>query len=136
MKRTASKNAKMSSATRDVDAYIRAAPKESRTKLLQLRRITKAAAPGVKEGISYRMPYYNYHGALVWFAAFKHHIGIFVRPPVIEEHKHELKGYETTKSAVHFPMNKPLPMVIIRKLIKARIAMNKAAMEKRRIRSR
>jgi uncharacterized protein YdhG (YjbR/CyaY superfamily) len=136
MKRATSKIAKMSSATRDVDAYIRAAPKESRAKLLQLRRIIEAAAPGVKEGISYRMPYYNCHGALVWFAAFKLHIGIFIRPPIIEEHKHELKEYETTKSVVHFPMNKPLPIVLIRKLIKARIAMNKAAMQKHEIRGR
>jgi len=117
----------MSSATGDVDAYIRAAPKESRAKLLQLRRIIKATAPGAKEGISYRIPYYDYYGALVWFAAFKNHIGIFLRPPVIAEHKHELKGYETTKSAVHLPMNKPLPVTLIKKLVKARIAKNKAA---------
>jgi uncharacterized protein YdhG (YjbR/CyaY superfamily) len=117
----------MSSTARNVGAYIRAAPKKSRSKLLQLRRIIKATAPGAEEGISYRIPYYDYYGALVWFAAFKNHIGIYLRPPVIQEHKHELKGYETTKSAVHFPMNKPLPVTLIRKLIKARIAKNKAA---------
>jgi uncharacterized protein YdhG (YjbR/CyaY superfamily) len=116
-----------SPATRDVAAYIKVAPKESRAKLLQLRRVIKAAAPSAKESISYRMPYYNYYGALVWFAAFKNHIGIFLRPPIIEEHKRELKGYETTKSAVHFPMNKPLPVALIRKLVKARITKNKAA---------
>jgi len=127
MRRPTSRNAKMSSAARDVDAYIRAAPKESRAKLLQLRRIIKAAAPGAKEGISYRMPYYSYYGALAWFAAFKNHIGIFVRPPVIKEHKHKLKGYETTKSAVHFPVNKPLPVALISKLVKARIAKNEAS---------
>jgi uncharacterized protein YdhG (YjbR/CyaY superfamily) len=128
VRRPSSKNARMSSATGDVDAYIKGVPKEARAKLLQLRRLVKATAPGAKESISYRIPYYDYYGALVWFAAFKNHIGIFLRPPVIEEHKHELKGYVTTKSAVHFPMNKALPTMLIRKLIKTRIAKNKAAM--------
>jgi uncharacterized protein YdhG (YjbR/CyaY superfamily) len=114
-----------------VDAYIEAAPREARAKLLQLRRVIKATAAGVEEGISYRIPYYDYKGALVWFAAFKNHISIFIRPPVIEEHKHELKGYETTKSAVHFPMDKPLPVTLIRKLVKARIAKNAGALKKR-----
>jgi uncharacterized protein YdhG (YjbR/CyaY superfamily) len=131
MKRPTSKDTKKLHPSGDVEAYIRAAPKASRTKLLQLRRIVKAVAPGAKEGISYRMPYYDYHGALVWFAAFKNHIGMFVRPPVIQEHKQELKAYETTKSAVHFPMNQPLPIPIIRKLIKARIVKNKAARDKK-----
>jgi uncharacterized protein YdhG (YjbR/CyaY superfamily) len=128
VRRPSSKNARMSSATGDVDAYIKGVPKEARAKLLQLRRLVKATAPGAKESISYRIPYYDYYGALVWFAAFKNHIGIFLRPPVIEEHKQELKGYVTTKSAVHFPMNKALPTMLIRQLIKARIAKNKAAM--------
>ena len=107
------------------------APKEARAKLLEVRRIIRATAPEAVEGISYRIPYYNYHGALVWFAAFKNHIGIFLRPPVIAEHKRDLKGYETTKSAVHFSMNKPLPVELIRKLIKARIAKNEAPREKK-----
>jgi uncharacterized protein YdhG (YjbR/CyaY superfamily) len=127
MKESTPRKAKMSSAARDVDAYIRAAPRESRAKLLQLRRIIKATAPEAKEGISYRIPYYDYYGALVWFAAFKNHVGIFLRPPIIEEHKRDLKGYETTKSAVHFPMDKPLPATLIKKLVRARIAKNKAA---------
>lgn len=109
---------------RDVDAYIKAAPKEARVKLVELRKIIKGTAPGADEGISYRMPYYNYKGALVWFAAFKNHIGFFVRPPVIKEHRQELKGYETTKSTVRFPIDKPLPIALIRKLIKSRIAKN------------
>lgn len=116
---------------RNVDAYIEAVPKKARVMLAQLRKIIKAAAPAATEGISYRMPYYNYNGALVWFAAFKNHIGFFVRPPVIEEHKHELKGYETTKSTVRFPIGKPLPVGLIRKLVKARVAKNDGAGKKR-----
>ena len=111
----------------DVDAYIAAAPEEARPKLRQLRKLIRTIAPEAKESISYRMPYYDYNGRLVWFAAFKNYVGIFLRPPIIAEHKKELKGYVTTKSAVHFPMNKPLPTALIRKLVRARAAKNKAA---------
>lgn len=114
----------------DVDAYIDAAPRTVRVKLVQLRKIIRAAAPKADERISYRIPYYSYHGPLVWFAAFKHHIGIFLRPPVIVEHRRELKRYVTTKSAVHFPIDQPLPVALIRKLVKARMAKNKAYVTK------
>ena len=130
MKTAASKNAKVSPASHEVDAYIRAASEKSRVKLLQVRRIVRATAPGAKERISYRMPYYDYHGALVWFAAFKNHIGLFFRPPIIQEHKLELKGYVTTKSSVHLPIDKPLPANMIRRLIKARIAKNNGSKNK------
>jgi uncharacterized protein YdhG (YjbR/CyaY superfamily) len=64
---------------KDVDAYIAAAPTETRGKLVQLRKIIKAAAPKADEGISYKVPYYRYHGALVYFAAFK--LGFLSRRP-------------------------------------------------------
>jgi uncharacterized protein YdhG (YjbR/CyaY superfamily) len=81
-------------------------------------RIIKTTAPNAEEGISYKMPCYSYYGVLVWFAAFKNHVGIFLRPPIIAERKKEFKGYVTTKSAVHFPMDKPLPVALIRKFVK------------------
>ena len=115
---------------RAVETYIANAPLKARRKLAQLRKIIRTAVPEAKEGISYRMPFYNYYGALVWFAAFKNHVGIFIRPPIIQEHKRELKGYVTTKSAVHFPMNKPLPFALIRKLVRAAAAKNKRATKK------
>jgi len=111
---------------KSVDEYLATVPKEARAKLAQLRKIVKAAAPDADEGISYRMPYYNYHGALVYFAAFKNHIGFFVPTPVIEEHKRELRGYETAKGTVRFPIDKPLPVALIKKLVKARIKKNEA----------
>ena len=110
----------------EVDAYIVAAPMEARPKLRQLRKLIRTTVPEAREVISYKMPCYRYHGALVWFAAFKNHVGIFIRPPIIQEYKRELKGYVTTKSAVHFQMNKPLPTALIRKLVKARAAKDKA----------
>jgi len=128
--KVAAKGSQKSIGSHDVDAYIRIAPKESRAKLAQLRRIIKSVVPKAKEGISYKIPYYDYHGPLVWFAAFKEHIGIYLRPPVIAEHRQELRGYITTKSAVHFPMDKPLPVALIRKLVKARMAKNKISMNK------
>src|SRR6266567_1286842 len=91
---------------KDIDAYIAAAPTGPRGKLGQLRKIIKAAAPKADEGISYKVPYYKYQGALVYFAAFKNHIGLFVPPPIIEEHKLELKGYETAKATVRFPIGR------------------------------
>jgi len=116
--------------SKDVDAYIRASPKECRAKLTQLRGIIKSVAPEAEESISYRIPYYDYYGALVWYAAFKNHISIFLRPPIIAEHKQELKGYVTTKSAVHLPTDKSLPLALIRKLVRARMVKNRASTSK------
>ncbi len=96
-----------------------------------LRKIIKAAAPKADEGISYKIPYYKYYGALVYFAAFKNHIGLFVPPPIIEEHKLDLKGYETAKATVRFPIGKPLPGALIKKLVKAGIKRNAAARKNR-----
>jgi len=116
---------------KDVDAYIAAAPTEARGKLVQLRKIIKAAAPKADEGISYKVPYYRYRGALAYFAAFKNHIGFFVPPPIVEEHKLELKGYETAKATVRFPIGKPLHGALIKKLVKARIKKNEKARNNR-----
>lgn len=114
---------------KDIDNYIAMAPKEVQAKLVQLRKIIKAVAPESSEGISYGMPYYKYHGMIAGFAAFKNHIGFFGALP--EEHKQEfkLKGYETAKGTVRFPLDKPLPVALIKKLVKARVIENKAKMK-------
>jgi uncharacterized protein YdhG (YjbR/CyaY superfamily) len=109
---------------RDVDEYIAKAPKKVQSKLKELRVAIKETAPTAKESISYNIPYYNYEGRLAWFGLYKTHIGLYLRPPVVEEHKDELKGYETTKSAIHLPLDKPLPISLIKKLIRARMKMN------------
>ena len=124
MRRATSRGTRRRDPRREIDAYVEAAPQEARIMLVHLRKIVRAAAPGANASISYGMPFYDYNGALVWFGAFKNHIGLFIRPPVIEEHKHELNGYETTKSTVRFPIGKPLPVALIKKLVKARIAKN------------
>ncbi len=108
----------------DVSAYIEAAPKEVRIKLKELRAAIKSAAPKAVESISYGMPYYNYLGRLVYFSIWKAHIGLYIPTPVIENHKSELKAYETAKATVRFPLDKKVPKALIKKLIKARIKQN------------
>ncbi len=95
-------------------------------KLAEVRAAIREAAPTAREGISYRIPYYDYKGRLAWFGLQKAHIGLYLRPPVIEEHKSELAGYETTKSAVHLPLDKRIPVSLIKKLVKARMNENEA----------
>ena len=115
---------------KDVDAYISAAPKEVREKLKELRTVIRKTAPTVVERISYGMPYYSYKGRLAYFSLWKAHIGLYIPTPVIEEHESELEAYETTMATVRFPLDKKLPIVLIRKLIKARMKKNEAGRKK------
>ena len=110
----------MKKAPKDVDEYIARAPKEAQNKLQKIRMAIREAAPTAVESISYGIPYYDYKGRLAWFGLAKAHIGLYVRPPVVEEHKNELADYETTKSTVRFPLDKKIPVPLIKKLIKAR----------------
>jgi uncharacterized protein YdhG (YjbR/CyaY superfamily) len=116
----------MRKAPKDVDAYIAEAPKELQGKLKELRTAIRTTAPDAEERISYGMPYYGYMGRLVYFAAYKNHIGLYVPPPAIEENKNELKNYETSIGTVRFPNDKPLPIPLIKKLIKSRMKINEA----------
>jgi uncharacterized protein YdhG (YjbR/CyaY superfamily) len=72
------------------------------------------------------MPYYDYKGRLAWFGLHRAHIGLYLRPPVIEEHMNGLAGYETTKSAVHLPLDRKIPVPLIKRLVKARMKKNEA----------
>ncbi|MGP8124856.1 MAG: iron chaperone [Nitrososphaerales archaeon] len=109
-----------------MDEYISAAPKEVQARLKEVRAAIREAAPTAHESISYRIPYYDYKGRLAWFGLQKAHIGLYLRPPVIEEHRNELAGYVTTKSAVHIPLDGRIPVPLIRKLVKARMKKNEA----------
>jgi len=116
----------MKKAPKDVDEYIARAPKEAQDKLQEIRVLIREAAPTAVESISYGIPYYDYKGRLAWFGLAKAHIGLYVRPPVVEEHKNELADYETTKSTVRFPLDKKIPVALIKKLVKARMKKNEA----------
>ena len=131
MKKTGMKSA----AARDVDEYLAGVPKEARVVLEKLRRTIKAAAPMASEVISYQMPMYKHHGMVIGFAAFKDHCSIFPGSAVMDAHKEELKRYSTSKGTIRFPVNKPLPAALVRKLVKTRIRENEARAAKRRERS-
>ena len=116
---------------KSVDEYIAQAPEAVREKLQALRATIKDAAPGAQERISYGMPYYEYKGRLVYFQLWTKHIGFYIPTPIVEEHMSELKGYETTDATIRFPLNKELPLDLIKKLVQARVRKNDEAAEKK-----
>jgi uncharacterized protein YdhG (YjbR/CyaY superfamily) len=113
-------------AARSVEEYIAAAPEEARAKLREIRAAIMEAAPKATEGISYQIPSYTYKGPLVWFGLMKEHVGLYVRPPVIEEHKKELAHYETTISAVRIPLDEEIPVKLVKRLVRARLRKNES----------
>lgn len=117
----------MKKAPENVHAYIAVAPKEIQPKLRKVRAAIREVAPDAAESISYGIPFYNYKGRLVWFGLQKTHIGLYLRPPVIAEHKRELRGYVTTKSAVQLPLDREIQVSLIKKLVKARMKLNQEA---------
>lgn len=116
---------------KNVDEYIASAPKEVQGKLKEMRAAIKSIAPEAQEKISYGMPYYGYKGRLAYFAAAKKHIGLYIPPPIIEQHSKELKDYVTATSTVQFPLDQILPIALIKKLVKARIKWNDEAKKKK-----
>jgi uncharacterized protein YdhG (YjbR/CyaY superfamily) len=111
---------------KSVEAYIATTPKEMQGRLKALRTAIKEVAPDAEERISYGIPYYGYKGRLAYFAAFRKHIGLYIPTPVVEEFRHELTEYETAKATIRFPLDKRLPLGLIKKLIKARVRRNEA----------
>jgi uncharacterized protein YdhG (YjbR/CyaY superfamily) len=116
---------------KSVDSYIASAPKEVRNKLKELRAAITKVVPTAEESISYGMPYYSFNGRLAYFAFYREHIGLYVPPPVIAEHKSELEDYETAIATVRFPLDKKLPVSLIKKLVRARMKENQARMQER-----
>ena len=113
-----------------IDEYIAAFPEETQKILEELRAVIKAAVPEAKEKISYQMPTFDLNGNLVHFAAFKNHIGFYPTPSGIEAFKQELSGYAGAKGSVQFPINQPLPLDLIRRIVEYRVAENKAKRRK------
>jgi uncharacterized protein YdhG (YjbR/CyaY superfamily) len=110
-----------------IDEYIGTFPKDIQATLEELRQTIKKAAPDAVETISYQMPAFRLRGNLVYFAAFKNHFGFYPTSSGIEAFKKELSSYETSKGAVRFPMDKPLPLSLIRRIVKYRVKENLAA---------
>ncbi len=108
----------------EIDEYIGKFPKETRDMLEQIRSAVKKAAPGAEEVISYKMPAFKLNGILVWFAAFKDHIGFFPTADSIKEFQKELIKYETSKGTIRFPLDKKIPLSLISRIIKFRVKEN------------
>jgi uncharacterized protein YdhG (YjbR/CyaY superfamily) len=107
-----------------IDEYIAEFPKDIQQKLKEIRTAIKKAAPKAEEKISYAIPTFALHGNLVHFAAFRNHIGFYPAPRAIEEFKKELSKYKGGKGTVQFPLDEPLPLPLIAKMVKFRVAEN------------
>ena len=112
---------------KDVDEYLADVPEVPRATLKKLRQTIRAAAPQASEGISYRIPVYKHLGMLVGFAAFKNHCSFFVMSyAVMKAYRDELKRFDVDKGTIRFPLDKPLPATLVKKMVKARVAENEA----------
>jgi len=115
----------MNKATRvpaTVDEYIAGFPEPARSTLVRIRTAIRAAAPHeAAETISYRMPAFKLKEILVWFAAFEDHCSLFPGASIVEAFADELKNYSTSKGTIRFPVDKPLPDTLVKKLVKARV---------------
>ena len=122
------KRASAESGRADVDAYLAQVPEPTRTTLEKMRAMIGAVAPReATEAISYRIPSFQYKGALVWYAAFKNHCSFFPMDlSLLEEFGDELKNYKTSKGTIQFPVDKPLPKSLVTRIVKARVALNEA----------
>jgi uncharacterized protein YdhG (YjbR/CyaY superfamily) len=109
-----------------VDGYIAGFPPDVQRILKQVRSTVRKAAPAAEETISYRIPSYTLKGKLVYFAAFKKHIGFYPRVTGIAKFKRELSTYEGAKGSVRFPLDRPIPLGLISKIVKFRVKENVA----------
>jgi len=110
-------------APKSVDEYVAGVPEPARSALIKMRAAIRAAMPAeATETISYRMPAFKHKQVLVWFAAFASHCSLFPTASVLEGFRNELEGYTTSKGTVRFPTDKPLPIALIKKMVKARVA--------------
>lgn len=113
------------------DHYISSFPADTQKLLNQMRQAIKQAAPAAQEGISYGMPAYKQHSVLVYFAAQSKHIGFYPGAQAIVVFADELKDYKTSKGAIQFPLNKPLPLGVVARITQFRIGEDQELFEAR-----
>lgn len=111
-----------------IDDYIAQFPEHIQKILQKIRAAIQQAAPEAEEAIRYAMPTFRFQGNLVHFAAYKNHIGFYPTPSGIEAFKKELAGFQTSKGAIQFPLDKPMPYDLISKIVAFRVqdALNRA----------
>ncbi|MGH8004386.1 MAG: iron chaperone [Limisphaerales bacterium] len=107
-----------------IDEYIGSFPKDTQRILQTFHREIKSAAPQAAEAISYGIPTFKLNGNLVHFAAFKNHIGFYPTPSAIAAFKKELSPYKTSKGAIQFPIDEPMPLALISWMVKFRVKEN------------
>lgn len=112
-----------------IDEYISTFPEDIQIILQKIRQVVRAAAPEAKEAISYQMPAFKLNGNLVYFAAFKSHIGFYPTPSGSEAFQKELSPYKAGKGSIRFPLDKPIPYNLIKKIVVFRVKEN---LEKKR----
>jgi len=110
----------------NIGSYITDFPQDIQILLKQIRATILLAAPEAEETISYGMPAFRLHGNLVYFAAFKKHIGFYALPTGNEAFQKELSAFKTGKGSVQFPLNKPLPLELVAAIVKFRVQENLA----------
>jgi uncharacterized protein YdhG (YjbR/CyaY superfamily) len=106
---------------KSIAEYINAAPNEARGKLRQLRACVLSAAPGAKESLKWGVPAFSYHRILVTFAAYKNHINLYPTPSAVKAFSKHLSKFKTGGSSIQFPLDKPLPLPLIRKIVAFRV---------------
>jgi uncharacterized protein YdhG (YjbR/CyaY superfamily) len=106
-----------------IDEYIAQFPEDVRHILARIREVIKESAPEAEEKISYDMPAFYLNGGLVWFGAYKRHIGFYPKTSGMGAFE-ELSSYKGTKGSLHFPLDQPMPYDLIRKIVKVRVAEN------------
>ena len=107
-----------------IDEYISQYPEDVQHILVKIRAVIKETAPEAVEKISYHMPTFYLNGGLVWFGAFKDHIGFYPKPSGSEAFNRKIAAYKGTKGSLHFPLNKPMPYELISEIVKLRAAEN------------
>lgn len=117
---------KSSDSVKDIDEYIAGFPADVREMLGQVRAAIRRAAPDATEAIAYRIPTFVLNGNLVHFAAFKNHIGFYPTSSGIVAFKDELSGYRSAKGSVQFPIDRPMPLALIEKIVRFRVKEAKA----------
>jgi uncharacterized protein YdhG (YjbR/CyaY superfamily) len=114
----------MDTSIQDIDSYIALYPPDVRKLLEQVRSTIRKAAPDAQEKIGYGIPTFTLHGNLVHFGGFKNHIGFYPGPDAIVAFKKELSVYNGAKGSIQFPIDKPMPLALITKMVKYRLAQN------------
>jgi uncharacterized protein YdhG (YjbR/CyaY superfamily) len=107
-----------------IDEYIDSRPKEVRARLIKLRSLIRSIVPQASEIISYQMPTFYLNGNLIHFAAHSNHIGFYPTPSGITQFRKELEKYVTSKGTIQFPLEQPLPLGLIRKIVEFRVKEN------------